>query len=130
MTHEEFEARVEELEKQAYDLTHEDRVYCVSALTEEYVLEHGEQPSPALLDRLSDVIMHDDLTDPRPNKSRLVEYNVLSDNQYARRTAGTRTGRSKKTGVSNREVSIDAAANVDANGMNRSPSKRRFDNPF
>lgn len=57
----------------------------IKSLTDAYMGTLGERPEPKQLERLTDLLLHEELTDPRPDKMTLVEYPIMSDHQLARR---------------------------------------------
>ncbi len=79
-------------------------------------------PDSALLDRLTDLILHEDLTDSTPWKTRQSEYPFLSEFQLARRKDGVH--QAKKEG-GQREVSLSKARSVGTDGRDRRKPYRR-----
>lgn len=63
------------------------RMNAINELINRYVSETGERPASEQLDRLSDYILREELTDTRKSKSRLNEYPFLSADQFAYRNA-------------------------------------------
>lgn len=129
MSTEEFEARLEELEEKAASLSRDERKAAAGTLAENYVGARGVKPPSYLMERLADVILYEELSDKRPNKMQAEEYPILSEWQRLRRVEG-RGIRRNKQGVRIIEVPIDSAKNVGTNGIDYTPSKRSFANPF
>ncbi|PFW43763.1 hypothetical protein [Priestia megaterium] len=83
---EEFEDKLERLEKIAIQLSNEDRVKLVDDLLEEFMEKTGgRKPDTNSLIRLSNVILIEDIKDRTPDKVRLKEYPFLSDRQIITR---------------------------------------------
>ncbi|MNV56442.1 hypothetical protein D3C71_1487260 [compost metagenome] len=118
-----------------YDIRdRETRMLVVAAIQDAYYREHGEfnqrildvwyekgakgeRPSPvkadsALMDRLTDAVLHEEITDPNPHKIAHTEYPFMSERQLDLRR--------------DREASEGAALTHGADGKNhREPSKRK-----
>jgi hypothetical protein len=129
MLYEEFEAYVETIEGQCADTSREGRIHMVDELIGAYVRARGEKPPGPLVERLSDVILYEELSDKRSNKMQLYEYPIMSEWQRSRRIEGKGVRRNKE-GVRPSEVPISNARNVATNGIDYTPSKRSFANPF
>lgn len=67
-----------------------ERMAAVKALTDRYIDAHGTTPDAAQIERLTDYILREELTDPDPYKSEHNEYPILSEIQLARRREGRR----------------------------------------
>jgi hypothetical protein len=57
----------------------------IEALTEEYFARAGEWPDGAALERLSDLCLYEELTDPNPDKMTAEEYPFMGEHQFDRR---------------------------------------------
>lgn len=114
---------VEVLELMASSTTRERRIAEVERLTDEYVSHTGRVPDEALLLRMANVVLHEELTDKRPDKMTLEEYPILSDSQYERRTSGAMRA-TRRDGTSIREVPLTKARNIGADGKNYNEPKR------
>ncbi|GAA0373098.1 hypothetical protein GCM10008933_00080 [Paenibacillus motobuensis] len=110
------------------------RILVAAAISDDYVREHGEfnqqaldawyekgeqgqRPSPvsvdtALLDRLTDALLHEELTDERPDKMTLEEYPIMSEHQEERRR--------------DNEYADVLAESYDSSGKNRAEPVRRI----
>lgn len=115
---------VEVLELMASSTTRERRIAEVERLTDEYVSHTGRIPDEALLLRMANVLLHEELTDNDKDKMRNNEYPILSDSQYARRTEGRHGGTPRKDGLRLREVPLTQARNIGADGKNYNEPKR------
>lgn len=74
-----------------YDLAdREQRIVLIGRITEDYVTENGESPKSTLIERLTDAILDEELTDPDPYKVEHNEYPILSNIQLDRRRGGRR----------------------------------------
>ncbi|GMK47634.1 hypothetical protein PghCCS26_47640 [Paenibacillus glycanilyticus] len=122
----------------AYDLADRtQRIELIGYVSRDYALEHGEvnqraidaweergckgeRPASlpldsALLDRLTDAILDEELTDPHPDKVTRTEYPFMSDWQLDLRR--------------DRETGLKAAEETATDGLNyRKPTKRRRTN--
>ena len=80
----EFDAAVTEL--LAVDMPTPWRVKAVEDITDEYFKQTGERPDGRQLERLTDYILRDELTDRSADKVTNNEYPILSSVQLSRRT--------------------------------------------
>ncbi|MFD1267588.1 hypothetical protein ACFQ3Y_09160 [Paenibacillus motobuensis] len=109
------------------------RILVAATISDDYLREHGEfnqlaldkwrdkgeqgqRPSPvsvdtALLDRLTDALLYEELTDERPDKMTLEEYPIMSEHQEERRR--------------DNEYADVLAESYDASGKNRAEPVRR-----
>lgn len=87
------------------------RMAQINEMIDEYVANYGEVPPPTQIERLTDSILHEELTDPNRMKVRDTEYPFLSVRQLERRYEN--------------EYSLDLAESYDANGNNRAKPERR-----
>lgn len=83
----------------------------IKSLTDAYVETVGERPGPKQLERLADLLLHEELTDPRPDKMTREEYPIMSDHQLSRRHSG--------------EVSMKVAEEYGVDRRNYKPPVRR-----
>lgn len=88
-----------------------ERMAAVQALIDRYVETNGEIPDRAQLERLSDYILREELTNPNRMKVRDEEYPFLSARQLERRQ--------------DYEYSIDLAESYDTDGTNCAKPERR-----
>lgn len=137
MTHEELIEAIEITEEMAHMTSREFRKSEVERITDEYIAATGRTPDGKLLERLANVILHEELTDKHPDKmSRKITadmtpdevkrhtYPIMSDSQYERRqTGGMR--KTRKDGLVVQEVPLSRAMNVAADGRNYSLPIRR-----
>lgn len=87
------------------------RMAAVSALTEDYVMRYGEYPDMIQLERLTDYILREELTNTDRMKARNDEYPFLSERQFERRRE--------------HEVPLEVAEEYGADGRNYRVPKRR-----
>lgn len=88
-----------------------ERMAAVHALTEAYIDSVGVAPDPAEVERLTDYILREELTDRHPDKIARDEYPFMSDWQLGRRE--------------NHEYSLGLAETYDVAGVNRAKPERR-----
>jgi hypothetical protein len=103
------------------ELPRELRIVKIEALTEAYFAEHGEMPDGVALERLADLVLYEELTDPNIHKVAHNEYPFLSEYQFDRRDS--------------RESSVgDAIDNTASDGRKHSRPTRRnrsdYENKF
>jgi hypothetical protein len=72
----------------AGELPREVRIAEIDKVTEEYYLKTGKMPDNNQLERLADLILHEELTDTNPHKIATTEYPIMSESQYERRVSG------------------------------------------
>ncbi|WP_342439315.1 hypothetical protein NSS79_10590 [Paenibacillus sp. FSL L8-0436] len=73
----------------AQDITDRaERMAAIHALTDAYFDSVGKQPDAAEVERLTDYILREELTDTDRMKTRNTEYPFLSEHQFARRQGG------------------------------------------
>lgn len=87
------------------------RISAVDDLINSFVEFTGKIPKPTQLDRLSSLILREELTDPTPWKTRNTEYPIHSERQ--------------EKGINDNEVGLLAAENYDTSGKNQNYPKRR-----
>ena len=100
------------------------RIEKIEQLTEDYYRLAGEMPDSVALERLADLILHEELTDSDRMKVRNNEYPFLSNEQLARRQEGKHSRSSTLSG----EVPLGAADTVGMDGRNHSQPVRRVRN--
>lgn len=102
--------------------TYDERYSKAAFLVEEYVRQTGRRPDYKQLDRLSDLLLYDDLIDPDPHKVQHIEYPILSESQLDRRKFGSRDPDTNMRG----ETSLEQAEYVAADGKDyRYPNRRK-----
>lgn len=102
------------------------RIEKIEQITEDYYRLAGEMPDSVALERLSDLILHEELTDPDEHKVLHNEYPILSETQIARRQEGKH---SRKTDNPKIEVPLSIAENVGVDGKNHVIPSRRVRSP-
>ncbi|MMZ45488.1 hypothetical protein D1872_70860 [compost metagenome] len=124
---EEFKAQFEEYTTLLLHLagasapSYEERARKAEGMIEEYIKYTGVRPDYIQLDRISDLILFDDLRDSDPHKTKHNEYPILSSTQLDRRRFGGRGQDSNMSG----ETSLGAAQCVGADGRDyRYPNRR------
>lgn len=88
-----------------------ERMAAVHALTEAYIDSVGVAPDSAELERLTNYILREELTDKRRNKMQTEEYPFMSETQLNRRR--------------DHEYSLSLAESYDLTGVNRAKPERR-----
>ncbi|PGO61802.1 hypothetical protein CN980_29165 [Bacillus cereus] len=83
----------------------------IKSLTDAYVEVVGERPEPKQLERLTDLMLYEELSDTHPDKVALAEYPIMSETQLARRHSG--------------EVSMKVAEEYGVDRRNYKPPVRR-----
>lgn len=98
------------------------RLVKIEQLTEGYYAKTGKMPDEKALERLANLCLFEELTDPNPDKMTLEEYPIMSDEQEARRKEGKHR---KKQANPRIEVPLGIADNVGIDGRNYNrPIKR------
>lgn len=118
-----FEEAVENAFEELTQETVEYRLTLSEVVIDRYVSETGERPTTNALSRLAHAILYDDMEgDERSNKSQVVEYPILTDAQYARRTKGDnfKTNQAETS----REVYVDISY-LASDGRDYRPPVRR-----
>jgi hypothetical protein len=98
------------------------RSQIIEDLTEDYFRSTGQMPEGSQLERLSNVLLEEELADDSAWKSRQSEYAFFSEEQLARRRDGVHQ-RKNEGGQS--EVKIEKAWSIGANGKDYRKPKRR-----
>lgn len=94
------------------ELPREVRLVKIEELTERYFAETGGMPDGLALERLADLCLYEELTDPNIHKVAHTEYPFLSEHQFDRRDS--------------RESSVgEAIDNSAADGRKHYPPTRR-----
>lgn len=83
----------------------------IEQLTESYFAKTGAMPDGVALERLADLCLYEELTDPNPDKVTKAEYPFLSEHQFEERYKA--------------EVSEKVAEEYGADGRNHKPPLRR-----
>lgn len=118
-----------------------ERLTWIKRVGDQYALAHSEYNEPArlkaleagqepksvpldaqLLDQLTNLALHEELTDTTSNKATSSEYPFLSDIQLARRREGAHEAKGK---TQKGEAPETAAANIGMDGRDYSVPKRR-----
>jgi hypothetical protein len=102
------------------ELPREVRIVKINTLIEEYFAKTGEMPDAVALERLSDLILYEELTDDDRMKVRNNEYPFLSETQLARRQEGLHA-----RGGTSGEVPLSAADSVGSDGKSYGIPTRR-----
>lgn len=90
----------------------EGRMTAVEAMVDQYIAAHGERPDSKQLERLSNALLHEELTDRNPHKILHTENPILSNYQFDRRHQDA--------------TAFKWAEEYDANGKNQSkPTPRK-----
>lgn len=88
------------------------RAELIRRITDDYVAANDKTPDGALLERLADVMLYEELTDRHPDKVTREEYPFFSEHQTTRRH--------------NKEVSLWLADTIGADGRDYRKQKRRM----
>jgi hypothetical protein len=67
------------------EMPREVRLVKIDALAEGYFATAGEIPDAVALERLADLCLYEELTDPNPDKMTTEEYPFMSEHQFDRR---------------------------------------------
>lgn len=102
---------IEQLEERAGYTSRTFRMKRIQRLTDIYIGKTGKRPPNDLLAKMTDIILHEELTDRRVDKMSLEEYPIMSDTQYERRTTGGQR-RKRKDGTTISEVPLSHAINI------------------
>lgn len=86
------------------------RLERITALTDAYMDATGKEPEPIAIERLTDLVLYEELTDTNKNKMKS-EYPIMSERMETTRKNGERSGK--------------LAEEYDQNGRNRAEPKRR-----
>ncbi|AYA77350.1 hypothetical protein DOE78_18905 [Bacillus sp. Y1] len=93
------------------DLPRALRLLKIEQLTEDYFAKTGEMPDGVALERLTDLCLYEELTDPHPDKVTRTEYPFMSETQLEERYKA--------------EVSFKVAEEHGVDGRNHKPPLRR-----
>lgn len=110
------------MEKNALNLTIEERNELVEELAERYYERFGERMTSQMLYRLTNVIMADELRMKSRDKGKT---GIMSDYQLETR----RTGRFARRETRTKEVPLKKAVTIASDGKNYALPKRSFTNP-
>lgn len=105
------------------------RMQMIEELTDEYVAQTGERPDVSELERLTNAVLHEELSDPRPDKMTLEEYPIMSERMHKVRTQGSER-KKNSAGVVTYEVPLAHASSVGTDGIDYSPDTRSFNNEW
>lgn len=101
-----------QMETKSGKIPRELRLVKIEQLTENYFAKTGETPDDKALERLANLCLYEELTDPNPDKMTVEEYPFMSEYQFDRRDS--------------RESSVgDAIDNSAADGRKHSKPVRR-----
>jgi hypothetical protein len=103
------------------EMPRKERMGRLEALAEEYFAKAGEMPDGVALERMADLCLWEELSDPDEHKVSRNEYPFLSETQIARRQEGKHTRTEGLKG----EVPLSAAASIGIDGRNHSQPTRR-----
>jgi hypothetical protein len=105
------------------ELPRELRLVKIEALTEDYYAKAGEMPDAVALERLADLVLYEELTDPDEHKVSRNEYPFLSDTQIARRQEGKHARKNDNPKI---EVPLGIAENYGVDGkIHDYPTRRQ-----
>lgn len=91
------------------------RIELIRRLTEDYTAANDKYPEGALLERLADAVLNEELSDQKKNKTRTTEYPFLSERQFRTRHE--------------QEVGLEGAATTGVDGRDyRMPKRRKRSN--
>jgi hypothetical protein len=123
MNHVNFNDIIDGLKRRtkAGELPREVRIAEIDRVTEEWFAKTGDMPDAKQIERLADLILHEELTDTHPDKMTTAEYPFMSEEQYARRTEG----RHVKKKNNRKEVGFSASHTVGTDGRNHAKPLRR-----
>lgn len=120
---------IDRLDEEKHEIPRDERMEIIQRLTDEYVEQTGERPDPVALLRLTDITLHEELSDPHPDKMTREEAPILSDRMAAVRTSG-KERKKNKTGVVLTEVPLEHGSNVATDGTNHTLPVRSFNNSW
>ncbi|WP_428828500.1 hypothetical protein ACPJHH_13110 [Bacillus altitudinis] len=103
-------------------LEREARIEEITALSETYYNLVGDKPHAAALDRLTNLVIYEELTDTHPDKMSREEYPIMSETQLSRRKEGKHR---KKEANYRIEVPLVLAENVGIDGRDYAYPARR-----
>jgi hypothetical protein len=115
MEHVNFNEIIDDLKRRtkAGELPREVRIAEIDRVTEDWFARTGKLPDAKQLERLADLILHEELTDPDIHKVAHNEYPFLSEHQFDRRD--------------NRESVVgEAIDNSAADGKKHTPPTRKI----
>jgi hypothetical protein len=117
------------MERTARSNPREVRMHLIEKMTDAYIEQTGKRPDGPFLERLTNVVLHEELSDPRPDKMTLEEYPIMSERQYEKRTTG-KTRQKNKAGVTITEAPLEHGVNVATDGADYTPHTRSFHNKW
>lgn len=99
------------------------RLKQIELMTEAYFLDTGEMPDGTALQRLADLCLYEELTDPNEHKIAHNEYPIMSETQIARRQEGKHSRNEDNPKI---EVPLGIAENYGTDGrMYDFPTRRQ-----
>jgi hypothetical protein len=105
------------------------RMARIDELVNSYIEKTGLRPSGEVLEKLTNAVLHEELTNKSSAKVSKYEYPIMSDRQLARRRTGSERHR-RKDGIIVREVPYEHASNVSVEGRDYTRPIRSFKNPY
>lgn len=139
MTLDELRECVGVLEEMAPMSSRQRRINEVERITDEYIASSSRPIDAELLERMANVILHEELTDNDKDKMSKVitadmtedqvkqySYPIMSDSMYARRTEGKHKGGKRKDKLVYREVPLTQARNRGADGKDYNAPTRNY----
>jgi hypothetical protein len=123
-----LDSSLTELERKAYEMTREERIKAVEELTETYTMKLDYILDSRSLERMANLILHEELSNSHPDKITREEYPIMSERQLKVRTEGKERKRTK-TGTVTVEVPLEHASNVASDGNNYTQPTRSYFNP-
>lgn len=123
-----LDSSMTELERKASEMTRQERIEAVEAITETYTMQLNYRLDSHTLERMANLILHEELSDKHADKITRNEYPIMSERQLGRRTQGKERHRNK-SGTVTVEVPLNHASNVASDGKNYTQPIRNFKNP-
>lgn len=123
-----LDSAMTELERKAKDMTRQERIEAIEAITETYTITLEYRLDSRTLERMANLILNEELTDRHPDKMTRNEYPIMSPQQERGRTQGLQRDR-RKDGTTVRETVLEHASNVASDGKNYTLPIRNFKNP-
>ncbi|WP_232673915.1 hypothetical protein [Bacillus velezensis] len=66
-------------------MTRRERIEAITALADAYYDSTGEQPELSALERMANLVLHEELSDAHPDKVTREEYPIMSETQFEER---------------------------------------------
>jgi len=115
------------MERTAGSTYRDYRMHVIEQMIDAYIEQVGKRPDGDVLERLTNVVLHEELSDPRPDKMTIEEYPIMSERMYRVRTQGAER-KKNKAGVVNYEVPLEQGVNVATDGADYTPHTRSYHN--